>query len=91
VTGRGKDRFTIRGLSADKRCSQAIPGSLGTTDVGDGYVPDDDYDESLLACDPIGSRRDYVQSDPVRRPPRPRAVRRIPDMAEEHARRQSSE
>jgi hypothetical protein len=31
---------------------------------------------SLLTCDPIGSWRDYIRSDPVRRPPRRRSVRR---------------
>jgi len=30
----GKDRFKIRGLFADERCSQAVPDSLSTTDVG---------------------------------------------------------
>jgi hypothetical protein len=33
-----------------------------------------DDDESLIACDPIGSWRHYVRSFPVRRPPRPRSV-----------------
>jgi hypothetical protein len=39
-----------------------------------GVILDDDY--SLLACDPIGPWRDYIQSDPVHRPPRSRSVRR---------------
>jgi hypothetical protein len=33
-TGRGKDRFKIRDLFADERCSQAILDFLATTDVG---------------------------------------------------------
>jgi hypothetical protein len=33
-TGRGKDRFKIRDLSADERCSQTILDFLPTTDVG---------------------------------------------------------
>jgi hypothetical protein len=39
---------------------------------------DDDDDDSLLACDLIRSWRDYIQSNPVRRSPRPRSVRRRP-------------
>jgi hypothetical protein len=33
-TERGKDRFRIRDLFADERCSQAILDFLTTTDVG---------------------------------------------------------
>ena len=33
-SGRGKDRFTIRDLLADGRCSQAVLDFLATTDVG---------------------------------------------------------
>jgi hypothetical protein len=33
-TGRGKDRFRLRDLFADERCSQAILDFLATTDVG---------------------------------------------------------
>ena len=33
-TGRGKNRFKIRDLFADERCSQAILGFLSATDVG---------------------------------------------------------
>jgi len=32
--GRGKDRFKIRDLLADGRCSQAVLDFLSTTDVG---------------------------------------------------------
>jgi hypothetical protein len=39
-TGRGKDRFTIRDLFADSRCSQAILEFLSTTDVGRRAGPD---------------------------------------------------
>jgi len=33
-SGRGKDRYTIRGLLADARCSQAVLDFLSTTGVG---------------------------------------------------------
>jgi hypothetical protein len=33
-TGRGKDRFKLRGLLADTRCSRPVLGFLVTTDVG---------------------------------------------------------
>jgi len=33
-TRRWRSRFTIRDLLADKRCSQAVPDFLSTTDVG---------------------------------------------------------
>jgi len=33
-TGRGKDRFTIRDLFADERCTSAILDFLRTTKVG---------------------------------------------------------
>jgi hypothetical protein len=38
---------------------------------------DDDGDESLVARDPIGAWRDYVQSFPIRRRLRLRSVRRL--------------
>ena len=38
----------------------------------------DDGDDSLITYDPAGSWRHHVQSFPIRRPPRPRAVCRRP-------------
>ena len=38
-TGRGKDRFTIRDLSADERCTSPILGFLRTTKVGSRVGP----------------------------------------------------
>ena len=47
--------------------------------AGRGEVPKkDDDDDSLIACDPLGSWRYYIQSFPVHRPPRPLTVRRWP-------------
>jgi hypothetical protein len=45
VTGRGKDRFTIRDLLADDRCSQAVLRLLSTTDIG-RLVPDPAEEEA---------------------------------------------
>jgi len=39
------------------------------------YDNGDDDDSSLIACDPTGSWRYYIQPFPVRRPPRPLTVR----------------
>ena len=39
ATGRGKDRFTVRDLMADERCTRAVLVFLRTTKVGSRVGP----------------------------------------------------
>ena len=63
---RRKHRFTIRGLPADKRYSQAVPDFLSTTEVGRLVLAEDDAENEASEWELRDrrereeERRDYI-------------------------------
>jgi len=55
VTGKGKDRWKVRDLRADGRCSQTVLDFLSTTDVG-RWVPGVEEDDAVSAVSELEVR-----------------------------------